>query len=157
MLMPRRWTSALILGLLPLAATATDNCNPVGTWVVNISSPPETFIPPIVELISFMPGGVVLESSSDLPHNIAQGAWKRRPNCRIEFKVLKQIYDQANIALLGFVRITVKAKINGNTYSSETGDLKSEFVSGPDPDAPPALTVAVSSSLGKRMTANATP
>ena len=156
MLTTRRWTSALILGLLPFAAaaTGTENCNPVGTWVVNVSSPPETFIPPISELISFMPGGVVLESSSDLPKVVGHGAWKRRPSCRIEFKVLKQIFDQANIELLGFVRITGKAKIVGNTFSSEPGEIRTEFVSGSDPYAPPSVLVEVSSSLGQRMRAN---
>jgi len=149
----RRFATALIFGFLPFAATATDACNPVGTWVVNITSPPESFTPPISELISLLPGGVVLDTSSDLPKITGHGAWKRRPNCCIEFKVLKQIFDQTNIELVGFVRITGKAKIVGNTYSSEPGDLKSEFVFGMDPDAPPAVSVAVSASTGKRVTA----
>jgi hypothetical protein len=150
---PRRCATALILGLLPFSATATDACNPVGTWVVNITSPPESFILPISELVSFLPGGVVLETSSDLAKITGHGAWKRRPNCWIEFKVLKQIFDQTNIDLVGFVRTTAKVKIVGNSYSSEPGNLKSEFVFGLDPDAPPAVSVAVSASTGKRVTA----
>lgn len=148
-----RWTPALILGLLPLAATATDNCNPVGTWVVDVTHPPETFIPPISELISFLPGGAVLETSSDLPGVTGHGAWKRRPGCRIAFKVLKQVFDQANIQLLGFVRITANGKIAGNAYSSAPGDVNVEFVLGSDPDAPPATSTGGSTSLGKRVKA----
>ncbi len=150
---PRRCATALILGLLPLTATATETCNPVGTWVVNITSPPESFIPPISELVSFLPGGVVFETSSDLAKVTGHGAWKRRPNCWIEFKVLKQIFDQSNIELLGYLRITVSARIVGNAYSSEPGAMKSELVFGMDPDAPPAVSVAVSASTGKRVTA----
>ena len=149
----KRCTTALILGLMPLAAMATDACNPVGTWAVKITSPPESFIPPISELVSFLPGGAVLETSSDLAKITGQGTWKRRPNCWIEFKVLKHIHDQAGIDLLGFIRMTVRAKIDGNSYSTEAGDFKTEFVFGMDPDAPPATTVAVSASAGKRLKA----
>lgn len=152
----KRCTTALVFGLMPLAAMATDACNPVGTWVVNVTAPPETFIPPIVELVSFMPGGVVLQTSSDLAKITGQGAWTRRPNCRIEFKVLKHTHDHTGLDFLGFIRTTVRAKIDGDSYSTEPGDYKSEFVFGMDPDAPPATSVAVSASAGKRLKARGT-
>ena len=151
----KRCTTALILGLMPLAAMATGACNPVGTWVVTITSPPETFTPPISELVSFLPGGVVIYTSSDLAKITGQGTWKRRPNCWIEFKLLKHIHDQTEIDFLGFIRSTVRAKIDGNSYSSAPGDTRIEIVFGMDPDAPPVSSVEVSAtSAGKRLKTN---
>jgi len=164
------WTTVLIFGLSPLAATANDDagdggrCNPVGTWSVNITFPPEANVPPFTELISFLPGGVVLESNSQLHPNSANpflpfnssdgyGAWERRRHCLIEFKLLKHVFDPSH-QFVGFIRITVKAKIVGNTYSNKLEDSNVELVVGTDPDAPAAMSFGGSTSQGTRVLAD---
>lgn len=159
-----RLTTALLIGLLPLAATATDDCNPVGTWAVNVTFPTESGIPPFNELISFLPGGVVIETNSQLHPNSANqvlpfngstghGAWERRQNCRIKFKVLKQVFDPTQ-QFLGFIRITVRARINGNNYSNQLADANVELVFGTDPNGPPAISFGGSTSQGNRVKVN---
>ncbi|MGH8250225.1 MAG: hypothetical protein ACREVI_05935 [Steroidobacteraceae bacterium] len=164
------WSTALIASLLPVAAMATggtsnsEMCNPAGTWSVNVTFPPESGFPPFHELLSLLPGGVVIETNSILHANSqdtffgingspGQGAWKRRANCRIEFKVLKQVFDQTH-QFLGFIRITVRAKISGNQFSNELADSNVDFIFGPDPDAPPSVMFGGSTSQGKRIKAN---
>lgn len=166
----RRWAMALMISLLPAAAMANggssdgDRCDPVGTWSVNVTFPPESGLPPFNELLSLLPGGVVLETNSQLHPNSANaflpfngstghGAWVRRANCRIKFKVLKQVFDPTQ-QLLGFVRITVRAKIDGNTISNEVADSNVELIFGTDPDAPPVMVFGGSSSQGKRVSVN---
>lgn len=157
----RLWSSALILGLLPLAATATNNCNPVGTWAVDVTFAPDTGIPPFHELLSLLPGGVVIENNALLHPNSASvfmgtngspghGAWKRRGNCRIDFKVLKQVFSPAH-QFFGFVRITVRARINGDHFSSELGDSNVELVFNEDPDAFAEFSFGASASQGERV------
>ncbi len=155
------WATALALGLLPLQATATDNCNPVGTWAVDVDFPAETGIPQFHELISFLPGGVVLESNTQLHANSANallpyngstghGTWVRLSNCRIKFTVLKQVFDPSQ-SFLGFIRITARARISGNAYSIQLVDSNVELVFDPDPDAPPVMSFGGSASHGKRV------
>ncbi len=165
-----RLALALMIGMLPAAALANggwsdgDRCDPVGTWSVNVTFPPESGIPPFTELLSILPGGVVLETNSQLHPNSANsflpfngspghGAWVGRSNCRIKYKILKQVFDPTQL-LLGFVRITVRAKINGNTISNEVADSNVELVFGTDPDAPPVMVFGGSSSQGKRVSVN---
>lgn len=166
----RRWAIAMIAGLLPAAAMADgntssgDSCNPIGTWSVNVTFPPESGIPPFTELLSLLPGGVVVETNSQLHPNGANaflpfngspghGAWERRANCRIKLKVLKQVFDPTQ-QFLGFVRITIRAKITGNTISNEVADSNVELIFGTDPNAPPVMSFGGSSSQGKRVSVN---
>jgi hypothetical protein len=165
-----RWAIALVAGLVPAAALADggyrigDRCDPVGTWSMNVTFPAESGIPPFTELLSLMPGGVVVETNSQLHPNSANqilpfngspghGAWERRAPCRIKFKVLKQVFDPTQ-HFLGFIRITVRARIDGDTISNEFADSNVELVFGTDPDAPPSLIFGGSSSVGKRVTAD---
>jgi hypothetical protein len=159
-----RWTAALLAGLMPALAIAGDDCNPVGTWSVNVTFPPESGIPPFTELLSLLPGGVVIETNSQLHPNSANtflpfngspghGAWSPRPNCRVKFKVLKQVFDPTQ-QFQGFVRITVRARINGNTFSNDLANSNVELVFGTDPGGPPALVFGGSSSVGKRVRPN---
>ncbi|MGH8203409.1 MAG: hypothetical protein ACREST_02305 [Steroidobacteraceae bacterium] len=160
----QRWAAALLAGLLPVVAMANDDCNPVGTWSVDVTFPAESGIPPFTELLSFLPGGVVVETNSQLHPNSANqflpfngspgyGAWARRPDCRVQFKVLKQVFDPTQ-QFLGFMRITVRARINGNRFAHGVAKSNVALVFGTDPDGPPALEFGGSSSTGKRVTPN---
>jgi hypothetical protein len=152
---------ALLGSLGPVLAIANNDCNPVGSWSVDVTFPPESGIPPFTELLSLLPGGVVIETNSQLHPNSANeilpfngspghGAWGPRPNCRVKFKVLKQVFDPTH-QFQGYIRITVRAKIEGDTFSNDLAHSNVELVFGTDPDAPPAMVFGGSSSVGKRV------
>jgi hypothetical protein len=152
---------ALLAGLLPVPALANDECNPIGTWSIDVTFPPESGIPPFTELLSLLPGGVVIETNSQLHPNSANeflpfngstghGAWGLRSNCRVKFKVLKQVFDPTQL-FQGFIRITVRARIDGDSFSNDITHSNVELVFGTDPDAPAAMVFGGSASSGKRV------
>lgn len=165
-----RWAAVLMAGLMPALAAATgtgesgtEYCNPVGTWSVNVAFPEQSGIPPFTELLSLLPGGVVIETNTQLHPNSANqylpfngspghGAWARRVNCRVKIKVLKQVFDPTH-QFQGFVRISVLARIKGNTFTNDFKDSNVELIFGPDPNGPPAMVFGGSTSVGTRITA----
>jgi hypothetical protein len=155
----------VVLGLMmttsqPAAAQgqSASHPNPVGTWLLEV-----TFLsgnpPPFKEMITLHSGGTVSETNATLnaasgslppPFNLigsdGQGAWKRLPGGMIGVSLTKLVFcGPASVAFcapgqagqqLGYLRLTLKANVDGNSLSVAADGSSTELVLGPDPTAP---------------------
>jgi hypothetical protein len=145
---------------LPAAAQgqSASHPSPVGTWLLEV-----TFLsgnpPPFKEMITLHSGGTVTETNATLnaasgllppPFNLVgsdgQGAWERLPGGMIGVSLTKLAFcGPASVAFctagqegqqLGYLRLTLKAKVAGNSLTVAADDSSTELVLGPDPTAP---------------------
>ena len=98
------------------------------------------------------------------------GTWKRKRGCRIQFTFYKFLFagdagmppmnmpaDAPPMAPppkgfpIGFFKVSGIAKISGHSYSSEEGDVKSEFIFGSDPFSPEAIRIDAGDSFAGGM------
>jgi len=146
--------------------------NPVGTWLLEV-----TFLsgspPPFKEMITLHSGGTVTETNATLnaasgflppAFNLigsdGQGAWQRLPAGMIGVSLTKLVFcGPASLAFcnpgqegqqLGYLRLTLKARVVGNKLTVAADDSRTELVLGPDPTAP-GIDFGPASSTGFRL------
>jgi hypothetical protein len=150
----------MMTALQPAAAQGQSgsNPNPVGTWLLEV-----TFLsgnpPPFKEMITLHSGGTVSETNATLnaasgllppPFNLigsdGQGAWERLPGGMIGVSLTKLVFcGPASLAFcgpgqqgqqLGYLRLTLKLKVAGNSVTVAADGSRTELVLGLDPTAP---------------------
>ena len=152
-----------------------ERCKAPGTWFVNVSFPDAGF--GFQQLLTLQRGGTLTETNTILHSNSvpdpngppppgfpplngsdAHGSWKLLPGCRVQWSYLKLVF--AGIPMeapglgpvpagtpVGYLRVSVVAKISGDTYISELENSSTELLWGFDPKSP-ALVIPFGQSNG---------
>ncbi|HSN72940.1 MAG TPA: hypothetical protein VLT59_15595 [Steroidobacteraceae bacterium] len=169
----KTWLAALLACSAFLTATGpalADGNQPVGTWLLTVSFPPEAGLPPFQELLTLHHNGTVSETNSTLNGNANPlsplaltgsdgfGAWQRAPDGKVEFSFLKMVFctqpgvfgcPAAN-QLVGYLRVRGRAEFRGDVYTG--GESVTDLLGGPDPDAPFfVIDFGAAQSVGKRI------
>ena len=152
---------------------SASNPNPVGTWLLDV-----TFAsgnpPPFKEMITLQAGGTVTETNAtlnaasgflpppfiNLVGSDGQGSWQRLPGGMVGIAVTKLVFCGPEAVdfcaglvpgqQLGYLRLTLKAKVSGNSLTVAANDSSTELVLGPDPAAP-GVNFGPASSTGMRL------
>ena len=158
--------SLLVLIAVAFVGTSTANASdyhhkPVGTWLITVSFP-EGGPPPFKEFLVFNAGGTLTETNTTLHANSAlnpasplplngsmgSGAWKRIGKGKVKFTFIKLVFSAGGVHE-GYLRVSGKARINGNKW---TGEASTELLFGTDLDDPvEVIPFGTAPSSGKRI------
>ncbi len=134
---------------------------PVGTWLVTVEFP-EGGPPPFKEFLVFNAGGTLTETNTTLHANSAlipattlplngsmgSGAWKRIGKGKVKFTFIKLVFSASGVHE-GYLRVSGKARINGNKW---TGEASTELLFGADLDHPDSvIQFGTAPSSGRRI------
>lgn len=102
--------------------------SPSGAWLLTINYPAFVGIPPFQEMLVLHKGGTVSETNATLHANSANpgfpfnaspgyGSWKNAGNHRAAFEFTKLLFDGLSNQHVGYLVVTGKLTIRGNTAS----------------------------------------
>ncbi len=146
---------------LSVANASSYHHKPVGTWLVTVEFP-EGGPPPFKEFLVFNAGGTLTETNTTLHANSAlnpasplplngsmgSGAWKRIGKSAVKFTFIKLVFGAGGVHE-GYLRVSGKARINGNYW---TGEASTELLFGTDLDNPlNVIPFGTAPSSGKRI------
>ena len=164
--MTNRKIYQLVLVIAALACFSTAQASffhhsPVGTWLITVEFP-EGGPPPFKEFLVFNAGGTLTETNTTLHANSAlnpasplplngsmgSGAWKRIGKRTVKFTFIKLVFSASGVHE-GYLRVSGKARINGNHW---TGEASTELLFGTDLDNPlNVIPFGTAPSSGKRI------
>lgn len=148
--------------VMPARADGSAGVDPVGTWLLTVTFPPQGGLPPFQEFLTFHRDGVVTESNTSLHANSANpffnangsdgfGNWSKAPGGRVAWTIHKFVFCGpfgANLVPgvaicdgragqhVGYLRVRAVSEFSGGVMTTQAAEGFVDMLIGTDPAAP---------------------
>lgn len=133
-----------------------------GTWLFDVTFPPEAGVPDFKETITFHKGGTVSESNTLLHANSAnpffnfngsdgQGTWRRHDDDLIAFRFVKLVFDGDSNQHIGYLRVTSVGSIENGLLIQDSENSLTELILGPDIETGVVQPFGGADAVGKKI------
>ena len=116
---------------------ASSSSNPAGTYLLTITFPPMTGVPPFQELLVLHENGTVSETNTTLHANSANpanpqfdfngsdgyGAWRTGRHDTVALKFVKLVFDGDMNEHVGYLVVDATAAIDGGVFTGQESDV----------------------------------